>query len=92
MSKGKERTIKELHDSKIGHRKFAKVCDSLVKQGHKVENIVEYYEQFKFDVDGFWFTYSKDWKASSREYVEYLLNMLVMKKLFSKEPIKVMKF
>ena len=88
----KERTIEELHDSKIGHRKFAKVCDLLVEQGHEVTNIVEYYERFKFDVDGFWFTYDKAWKSSSKDYVEYLLNMLDMKKLMAKEPTKVWRF
>lgn len=81
-----KRTIKDLHDKHIGHRKFAKVCDFLVEKGHKVENIVEYYEKFRFDVDGFWFEYQKDWKASSREFVDYLLNMLNAKKMMSKVP------
>lgn len=76
----KERTIEELHDREIGHRKFAKVCDMLIGQSHEVTNIVEYYEKFKFDVDGFWFTYDKAWKSSSKDYVEYLLNMLNTKK------------
>ncbi len=84
----KKRTIEELHDKEIGHRKFAKVCDLLVEQGHKVENIVEFYEKFRFDVDGFWFEYSKEWKASSKNYVDYLLNMLKMKKIMAKEPTR----
>lgn len=92
MATKMNRTIKELHDSKIGHRKFAKVCDILVEQGHEVENIVEFYEKFKFDVDGFWFEYSKYWKASSKEYVDYLLNMLKMKKLLMNQPKVTLKF
>ena len=75
-----KRTIKDLHDKQIGHRKFAKVCDILIEKGHKVENIKELYEKFRFDVDGFWFEYQKNWKASSKEYADYLLNMLNAKK------------
>lgn len=84
-----KRTIKDLHDKDIGHRKFAKVCDLLVEQGHEVTNIVEYYEKFKFDVDGFWFNYQKVWKASAKDYVEYLLNMLNMKKRIASEQTKM---
>lgn len=80
------RTVEELHDSKIGHRKFAKVCDLLISQGHRVDNIKEFCEKFRFDVDGYWFEYSKDWKASSKEFVEYLLNMLRMKEIMAKQP------
>lgn len=88
----KKRTIEELHDPKVGHRKIAKICDLLVEKGHKVENITETYEQFKFDVDGFWFTYRKEWKSSAKDFVEYLLNILNMKKLMAKEPKKVWRF
>lgn len=89
---GQKRTIKDLHDSKIGHRKFAKICDILVEKGHKVENIKEFYEKFRFDVDGFWFEYRKEWKSTSKDFVEYLLNMLDMKKRMAKEPTKVWRF
>ena len=88
----KLRTIEELHDKHIGHKKFAKICDLLVEKGYKVENIKEYYEQFKFDVDGYWFTYSKDWKSSAKDFVDYLVNILNMKKLMAKEPNKVWRF
>ena len=87
----KNRTIQELHSKDIGHRKFAKVCDLLISKDHKVENIVEYYEKFRFDVDGFWFEYSKDWKASSQDYVDYLLNILHMKKIMAKVPKQTFK-
>lgn len=81
-----KRTIKDLHSKEYGHRKFAKVCDLLTDKGYKVENIVEYYEKFKFDVDGFWFEYSKDWKSSSKDFVAYLLNILNAKKKMAKAP------
>ena len=89
---GQKRTLNDLHEKEIGNRKFAKVCDLLVEQGHNVENIVEYYEKYRFDVDGFWFEYSKQWKATSKEFVEYLLNILEHKKMMAKEPTKVWRF
>ena len=39
----KNRTIEELHDKYVGHRKFAKVCDLLIKkvtQSLKLKNIM----------------------------------------------------
>lgn len=83
---GKKRTIQDLHSKEYGHFKFAKICDMLIELNHRVDNIVEFYEKFRFDVDGFWFEYSKDWKASAKNYVEYLLNILKMKKIMSKMP------
>lgn len=80
----KTRTVADLNDKYIGHRKFAKVCDLLIKQNHKVENIKEYNEHFKFTLDGYEFQYSKNWKASAKDYVKYLLNVLDMKIRISK--------
>ena len=76
----KERTIQELHDPKIGHRKFAKVCDLLVIN-HRVTDIKEFNEKFKFKVDGFEFQYDKNWKSSAKEYVDYLLHLLNFKRI-----------
>lgn len=82
-----KRTISELHDSRVGHRKFAKVCDLLVEQGHEITNIVEYYEKFKFEVDNCYFEYSKEWKASAKQYVDFLLETMKMKKLILNKEI-----
>ena len=76
----KERTIEELHDTEIGHRKFAKVCDLLIEKGYRITNIKEFNEKFKFEVDRWPMEYSKEWKSSSEEYVKYLINILNMKK------------
>ena len=59
----KNRTIEELHDKYVGHRKFAKVCDLLIKKGYSVTEIKEYNEQFKFKVNDYDFTYRKEWKG-----------------------------
>lgn len=75
------RTIEELHDSKIGHRKFAKVCDLLIEEGYEVSNIKECYEKFNFVLDkNYPFSYSKEWKASAKAYVEYIKPLLAMDK------------
>lgn len=76
----KQRTIQDLHNKEIGNRKFAKVCDLLIADGHTVENIKEYYEKYKFVLDGYPFEYSKDWKVSAEEFKKFILNILNMKK------------
>lgn len=72
----KKRTLEELHDREIGHRKFAKVCDLLIEQGYSINDIKEYYEKFTFFVDGSRFEYSKDWKSSAKEFVDYVIDMI----------------
>lgn len=49
----KVRTIEEIHDKEIGHKKFAWFVDTAVKDGHKVSEIKEYNEKFKFKLDGY---------------------------------------
>lgn len=71
----KIRTIEELHDREIGHRKFAKVVDLLIVN-HKITDIKEYNEKFKFKVDDYEFEYSKNWKSSAKKYVNYLERLL----------------
>lgn len=72
------RTIEELHDSKVGHPKFAKVVDLLTEKGYKVTEIREYYEKFDFKVNGVPFAYSKQWKASAKDMVDYTIKLYEM--------------
>lgn len=72
----KQRTIEELHDKDIGHRKFAKVVDLLIKNHYQITDIKEYNEKFKFNVNGYEFVYSKNWKSSAKSYCEYLIDIL----------------
>ena len=65
-----KRTIADLHDRYIGHRKFAKVCDLLTEKGYKITDIKEYNEKFTFRVNDTPSTYDKAWKASAASYVE----------------------
>ena len=75
----KNRTIEELHDKYVGHRKFAKVCDLLIKKGYSVTEIKEYNEQFKFKVNDYDFTYRKEWKASAKEFVDYIVELIKLR-------------
>lgn len=48
----KTRTIEEIHDKEIGHKKFAWFVDTAIEDGHKITEIKEYNEKFKFKMDG----------------------------------------
>ena len=72
----KIRTIEELHDKDIGHRKFAKVCDLLIANNHKIGAIKEYYEHYKVEIDDKPFWYLKSWKASAKVFVKYVEDLL----------------
>jgi len=72
----KTRTIEELHDKDIGHRKMAKTVDYLVANGYEVTDIKEYNEQFKFKVNGHQFWYRKEWKSTAKEFAIYCINIL----------------
>lgn len=76
----KIRTIEELHDSQIGHRKMAKIIDYLTKNGYLITNIKEYNEQFKFTINNCEYQYRKEWKSSAKDFVKYLINMIEFKK------------
>lgn len=49
----KVRTIEEVHDKEIGHKKFAWFVDKAMEDGHKITKIREYNEKFKFEIDGY---------------------------------------
>lgn len=72
------RTITDLHDKEIGHPKFAKAVGWLVKHGHVVTDIKEYYEKFIYKVDGIRLEYDKqNWKSTSEKYAIYVHNLLI---------------
>lgn len=75
----KVRTIEELHDPRIGHRRFAAVVDGLVANGHKVTDIKEYNEHFKYKVDGYQLQFRKDWKSTAKNFIKYVEDLLLMK-------------
>ena len=72
----KNRTIEELHDKYVGHKKMAAICDLLIAKGYKVTEIKKYNEQFKFKVNNYPFWYRKEWKSSAKDFVNYLIDLL----------------
>lgn len=83
----KTRTIEELHDKHIGHKKFASIVDILIADNHKVSDIKEYNEQFKFKVDGHQFWYRKEWKSSAKSFAQYCEQILNAEKELIKRKI-----
>lgn len=67
-----KRTLEDLHDRDIGHRKFAKVCDLLTQKGYKITNIKEYYEKFTYFVNDTPSSYDKAWKGTAESYVDWV--------------------
>ena len=49
----KQRTIDEIHDKEIGHKKFAWFVDMAIKKGYQITEIKEYNEKFKFKMNGY---------------------------------------
>lgn len=48
----KVRTIEDIHDKEIGHKKFAWFVDTAIENGYKITEIKEYNEKFKFKMNG----------------------------------------
>ena len=78
------RTIKDLHNKDYGHRKFAKVVDTL-SLTHKITDIKEYNEKFKFKVDDEPYEYQKDWKASAQTYINFIEMLIKQKEIFKSD-------
>ena len=76
-----KRTIADLHDKDVGHRKFAKVCDLLVKKGYTITDIKEFNEKFTYQINGSPASYDKCWKASAHEYVKLVENVMRMSRI-----------
>lgn len=62
----KTRTIEEIHDKYIGHKKFASVVDLAIEKGYTITNIKEFNEKFKFDMNGEPMEFSKSYKCSAK--------------------------
>lgn len=72
----KNRTIEEIHDKEIGHRKFSCFVDSAIQDGHRIEKIREYNEKFKFELDGMPLEFDKNPKVSWRWQLDQCYELL----------------
>lgn len=72
----KNRTIEDIHDKEIGHKKFAWFVDTAIEDGHKITQIKEYNEKFKFKMDGYPLEFDKLPSISVRWQLETCYQLL----------------
>lgn len=56
----KRRTIEDVHDSKIGHNKFAKFVDEFIANGFEITDIKEFQTKYKFLLNGYPLEFDKN--------------------------------
>lgn len=66
----KRRTIEEIHSKEFGHKKFAWFVDTAIEKGYKITDIKEYYEKFKFKMNGYPLEFDKMPSLSQRWQLE----------------------
>lgn len=76
----KKRTIEEIHDKEIGHKKFSLFVDEAIERGHKITNIREYNEKFKFDMDGYPLGFDKMPSLSVKWLLEFCEDVIKLRK------------
>ncbi len=76
-----KRTIQEIHDEEIGHKKFASFIDGAIEDSHTISNIKEYNEKFKFELDGYPMEFDKNPLVSKWWQLEQCYKLLENYKL-----------
>lgn len=76
----KVRTIKDIHDKEIGHKKFAWFVDTAIEDGHKITQIKEYNEKFKFQMDGYPLEFDKMPEISAKWQYELCCDLINLHK------------
>ena len=66
----KNRTIEEIHDKYVGHKKFAWFVDTAIEKGYTIENIREFNEKFKFEMNGYPLEFDKSPKTDKKWQLE----------------------
>ncbi len=74
----KNRTIEEIHDKYIGHKKFAWFVDTAIEKGYKITCIKEYNEKFKFKMDGWPLEFDKTPEISVKWQLELCEDLVKM--------------
>lgn len=72
----KTRTIEEIHDKYVGHRKFAWFVDTAIDNGYTIKDIKEYNEKFKFRMNGWTLEFNKSPKVSAKWQYELCCDLL----------------
>ena len=66
----KIRTIEDIHDKKIGHKKFAWFIDTAIEKGYTITCIKEYYGKYKFKMNGYPIEFDKMPELSAKWQLE----------------------
>ena len=66
----KTRTIEEIHDKWVGHKKFAWFVDTAIEKGHTITCIREFNEKFKFKFNGIPMEFDKMPELSAKWQLE----------------------
>lgn len=74
----KRRTIEDIHDKDIGHKKFAWFIDTAIEKGYKITDIKEYYEKFKFKMNGWPMEFDKMPQLSVKWQLETCEQLVAM--------------
>ena len=72
----KKRTIEEIHDKEIGHKKFAWFVDTAIDNGYKITDIKEYNEKFKFKMNGWPLEFDKWPNLSAKWQYELCVDLV----------------
>ena len=72
----KNRTIEEIHDKYVGHKKFAWFVDTAIEKGYTITCIKEYNEKFKFEMNGLQLEFDKAPSINAKWQLE-MCEMLV---------------
>lgn len=81
----KNRTLDEIHDKVIGHSKFAWFCDHALADGYEITQIKEYYQKFKFRMNGYLIEFDKNPKANAKWQYDQSVKLIGYYKYLEKE-------
>ena len=65
----KRRTVEEIYDQEIGHKRFAEFIRFAQLDGYTISEIKEYYSKFKFKMNGYPMEYDKTVKFDSKWFL-----------------------
>lgn len=72
----KERTLQDIHDKEIGHSKFAWFCDLAKDNGYEITQIKEYYEKFKFRMNGYLMEFNKSTRINAKWQYDQCIKLI----------------
>lgn len=75
----KRRTIADIHDKEIGHKKFAWFIDTALECGYTITDIKEYNEKYKFKMNGYPVEFDKMPELSVKWQYQMCCDLIAMR-------------